>query len=191
MAGKPLEEPSVIRFDAEVMEIGDRRIAKLPAEASAQLPSRGQVAVEGSIGGLRFDAVVEPDGLRGHWLDVDRLVAGTAGADGPPAGTSALEDTFTIELTPAATWPEPEIPADLRDALATAPASSATWADITAMARWEWVRWVTSTRNPATRARRVEVALSKLDRGSRRPCCFDLSSCTDPDLARSGKLVHP
>jgi hypothetical protein len=184
MAARPIADPSVIRFEAEVLHLGDRRIAKLPAEVSAQLPSRGQVAVEGRIGDRRFDAVVEPDGLRGHWLDVDRLLASTAVPD-------SAGESFTIELAPSAAWPEPEVPADLRDALATAPTSSATWADITPMARWEWVRWIAATRNPATRARRVEVALSKLDRGSRRPCCFDLSSCTDPVLSRSGKLVHP
>ncbi len=42
-----------------------------------------------------------------------------------------------------------------------------------------------------TRQRRVEVSVSKMDRGKRRPCCFDLSSCTDPDLASSGKLREP
>ena len=56
------------------------------------------------------------------------------------------------------------------------------------MARWEWVRWVGATRNPDTRARRVEVSIDKLRGGKRRPCCFDLSSCTDPELARSGRL---
>ena len=58
------------------------------------------------------------------------------------------------------------------------------------MARWEWVRWVSATGNPATRQRRVEVSVSKLTSGKRRPCCFDLSSCTDPDLSRNGKLVE-
>jgi hypothetical protein len=59
------------------------------------------------------------------------------------------------------------------------------------MARWEWVRWVRATANPATRQRRVEVSISKMDGGKRRPCCFDLAACTDPDLAKSGKLREP
>ena len=33
--------------------------------------------------------------------------------------------------------------------------------------------------------------IDKLRGGKRRPCCFDLSSCTDPELARSGKLIAP
>ncbi len=57
--------------------------------------------------------------------------------------------------------------------------------------RGHWVRWIRATRNLATRQERVEVSLSKMDHGKRRPCCFDLSSCTDPDLARSGKLREP
>jgi hypothetical protein len=31
--------------------------------------------------------------------------------------------------------------------------------------------------------------MSKFGKGMRRPCCFDLSSCTDPDLAKNGKLL--
>ena len=57
------------------------------------------------------------------------------------------------------------------------------------MARWEWVRWINSTRVVKTRERRIEVGLSKLEDGKRRPCCFDLSSCTDPELSKSGKLA--
>ncbi|HIX00397.1 MAG TPA: hypothetical protein H9871_09655 [Candidatus Nesterenkonia stercoripullorum] len=46
-----------------------------------------------------------------------------------------------------------------------------------------------ATKNPDTRQRRVEVAISKLHDGKRRPCCFDLSSCADPDVAKSGELA--
>ncbi|AQP44660.1 YdeI/OmpD-associated family protein [Tessaracoccus flavus] len=84
------------------------------------------------------------------------------------------------------------MPEDLSDALAEAPLEiREMWADLTPMARWEWVRWVQVTRNPETRRRRVLASISKMNSGKRRPCCFDLSSCTDPDLARSGKLREP
>jgi hypothetical protein len=63
------------------------------------------------------------------------------------------------------------------------------WKAITPMARWEWVRWVNATNNPDTRKRRIEVTISKMTSGKRRPCCFDLASCTDPELSKSGKLV--
>ena len=100
-------------------------------------------------------------------------------------------DTAELTLVVAPDWPEPDAPEDLANALAGAPARIRDWADITPMAGWEWVRWVRATTNPATRRRRVEVSISKMDHGKRRPCCFDLSSCTDPDLAKSGKLRDP
>lgn len=82
------------------------------------------------------------------------------------------------------------MPPDLQSALADAPGElRATWEAITPMARWEWVRWVNATRNPQTRKRRIEVSISKLSSGKRRPCCFNLAACTDPELSRSGKLV--
>ena len=65
------------------------------------------------------------------------------------------------------------------------------WEDITPMARWEWVRWVNATKNPDTRQRRVEVSISKMQSGKRRPCCFNLSACTDPDLSKNGRLREP
>jgi hypothetical protein len=40
----------------------------LPKRASAKLPSRGQVSVEGTINGAAFAATLEPDGKGGHWL---------------------------------------------------------------------------------------------------------------------------
>ena len=183
MATTARDAPPVIRFDAEVVTLEGRRIALVPADASARLPSRGQVAVTGTLDGHPLTDVVEPDGRRGHWLALDRRHP-------TPTDPAADAPVVSVELTPAATWPEPEVPADLSAALDGAPASADTWRDITPMARWEWVRWITSTRSPATRDRRIEVGLSKLERGSRRPCCFDLSSCTDPTLARSGKLLQ-
>ena len=94
-----------------------------------------------------------------------------------------------MELTPTKAWPEPSVPDDLRAALDDATDLAETWDDITPMARWEWVRWVGATKNPQTRERRVEVSIDKLRNGKRRPCCFDLSSCTDPELSKSGKLI--
>ena len=149
----------------------------LPEDASAGLPSRGQVAVEGAINGHLFQTVLEPDGKRGHWLKLDKRLQDAARSPGRQDGVARVE--------PTRRWPEPDIPQDFRAALADAPDISELWRDITSMARWEWVRWINATKNPGTRARRVEVAISKLRSGKRRPCCFDLSACTDPDLSNT------
>jgi len=175
-------DTATLAFSAELIEVHSVALLRLPPEASRLLPSRGQVAVTGSLGGVAFATVVEPDGVRGHWIRVTPRLQRTA--------RLALGDVVDVTLEVAPEWPEPEVPDDLAGALAAAPEEiREIWADITSMARWEWVRWVNATANPDTRARRVEVSISKMEHGKRRPCCFDLSSCTEPAVARSGKLI--
>ncbi|MCF8587654.1 YdeI/OmpD-associated family protein [Gordonia liuliyuniae] len=169
-----------ITFDAQIDEVNGQTIVRLPAEASAALPSRGQVAVTGSIDGHDYATVVEPDGNRGHWIRLDEPLASALGAAGTVVATT---------IVPAEQWPEPVVPDDFRSALDDAADIAQLWREITPMARWEWVRWVQATKNPTTRARRVDVGVSKLRDGKRRPCCFDLSSCTDPNVAKSGVLI--
>jgi len=174
-------DPAPISFSADLSTIDDTTLVRLPKQASERLPSRGQVAVRTSLGAHDFETVVEPDGRGGHWIRVDDALK--RAADVGPGDTAEL----TLEVS--RDWPEPDVPDDLAAALAEAPAKiRAVWEDITPMARWEWVRWVQATSNPETRQRRVEVSISKMDNGKRRPCCFDLSSCTDPNLSKSGKL---
>lgn len=171
-----------ITLAGQVRQIGDRLIVPLPLETSQQLPSRGQVAVDAELGGHTFRTVLEPDGRKGHWIAVDDALRAAL----------SLEDGVAVtgHLTPTKAWPEPDLPEDFTAALEAAPDIADTWADITPMARWEWVRWVGATRNPQTRERRIEVSVSKLRDGKRRPCCFDLSSCTDTELSKSGKLLE-
>lgn len=171
-----------IRFDATLHTTSGRLILRLPDVASKKLPSRGQVAVHGAINGSTFQTVLEPDGDFGHWMTVDGSLQ-----DAARVGTG---DTVTVEVEPTKEWPEPGVPPDLDKALSDAPQSIRDlWQAITPMARWEWVRWVNATRNPSTRKRRVEVSISKLSSGKRRPCCFNLAACTDPELSKNGKLV--
>ena len=81
MAGKPeTSELALISFTAEVSAIDDIPLVRLPDDASARLPSRGQVAVHASIGGHDFDTVVEPDGHRGHWIRIDDSLGRAAGS---------------------------------------------------------------------------------------------------------------
>lgn len=176
-------DATAIRCAARAVWLNGQPILRLPAAASAALPSRGQVAVTGTINGQLFQTVVEPDGRRGHWIKLDERL--------PTTHELVAGQDVTLSLTPAKDWPEPKVPDDLRSAVDAAPDIADLWKSVTPMARWEWVRWIRSTKNPATRARRVEVCISKMGSGKRRPCCFDLSACTDPDLAKSGKLIDP
>ena len=175
---------AAIRFDATLSTIDESTVLRLPETASKDLPSRGQVAVHGTINGVEFQTVLEPDGDSGHWMRVDDALRHAAGISaGDPA-------TLDIEVTKD--WPEPSVPQDLATALLAAPQDIQNlWNEITPMARWEWVRWVNATKNPDTRKRRVDVSISKMESGKRRPCCFNLSSCTDPDLSKNGRLFDP
>src|ERR1700750_238377 len=65
----------------------------LPKNASAKLPSRGVTAIDGTINGFAFQATLEPDGQKSHWLKVNRKLSKSAGAD---AG-----DIVTLEIAPA------------------------------------------------------------------------------------------
>lgn len=164
-----------IRFTAPAETAAGRRIIRFPEDASAQLSSRGQVAADITVNGQTTRRVIEPDGRKGHWLPVDNDV---------------LPDVpVHITVNPTKDWPEPVVPEDMREAFDGAPDIAGQWNDITPMARWEWVRWVGATKNDGTRKRRIDVTVDKLRNGSRRPCCFDLSSCTDPQVAKSGKLA--
>lgn len=148
----------------------------LPAAASAKLPTRSMTPVEGTINGAPFRATLEPDGQASHWLKVDRKLAEAAGA--------AVGEIVTLEIAPAAEQPEPAIPAELQEALAAAaPKARAVWADITPVARRDWVHWITSAKQAETRTRRVKSACDMLASGKRRACCFDRSGIYSKSLS--------
>ncbi len=175
---------STIRCAATLYSIDKWTVLRLPKMASRKLPSRGQVAVRGTINGYEFQTVLEPDGFGGHWMTVDGKLQRSARVS---AG-----HTVELDIEPREDWPDPTVPQDMKAALTAAPLKiQDLWNDITPMARWEWVRWVSATRNPDTRKRRVEVSISKMTSGKRRPCCFNLAACTDPDLSTSGRLREP
>ncbi len=172
-----------ISFETTPVKIGDWTILRLPASASAKLPSRGMTLVEGTINGFRSQIVLEPDGQGSHWFRVDAGLREAAGID---AGA-----TVTMAVEPSKEWPEPKVPADLKKALASDPQANALWVKITPMARWDWLRWIRATNNQETRSRRIEVALSKLKAGERRPCCFNRNLCTEPEVSKNGVLIEP
>ena len=164
---------STIRFKAKLLRSAEAvkgsswSFLVLPGNASAKLPTRGQTTVEGTINGYPFRATLEPDGQQGHWLKVNKKVREAAGAE---AG-----DVVSLEIMPVEKEPEPQVPADLRKALAAVPKARALWSDITPVARRDWIHWITSAKRPQTRARRVENACEMLAAGKRRVCCFDRS----------------
>lgn len=139
----------------------------LPREISDTLPRRGRTSIDGTINGTPFRAMLEPDGNLGHWLRIDPTLMADAGAD--------FGDVAVFEVAPVDEEPEPEVPDDLRDALAASPEARAIWDDTTTLARVDWIHWIVSAKQAATRRKRVDEACDKLRSGQRRVCCFDPS----------------
>lgn len=148
----------------------------LPKRASARLPTRTMTTVEGTFNGTPFQATLEPDGQKSHWLRVEKKLRDAAGVD--------VGDDVTLEIAPVAEEPEPTVPADLRRALKAAPEKTRqVWADITPVARRDWIHWITSGKKQETRQRRIVTACDMLASGKRRACCFDRSGVYSKGLS--------
>lgn len=159
-----------IRFEAQLHSPaagGDWLFLRLPQDASDRLSARSQVSVDASINGFQFVATLEPDGEGGHWLKL--LPKWIAGA------SVRVRDVVEVVMSQTAVEPEPEVPEDLRDALAIAPAASETWNSTTAIARRDWIQWMTSGKKAETRQIRLTNMIDMLSKGKRRVCCFDRS----------------
>ena len=174
---------SRITYQAKVTAIGSQAILRVPKAASRKLPSRGLTIVEGTLNGRAFQTPLEPDGKGSHWFKISNTLLEAAGAD--------VGDSVSLAIELLERWPEPKVPADLNKALAADSRARDLWMDITPLARWDWIRWIGSTKNPDTRAIRIEKTLSKLRAGKRAACCFNRSECTDPSVSHRGVLLEP
>ena len=175
-----------ILFKTKLKVIGSYIIIHLAVDARAQLPSRGMTMVEGTFNGIPFKTVLEPDGKYGaginpsHWFAPDAQLL--AEAEVSPG------DMVTVSIAPTKEWIEPEVPDDVKKALESSPKADALWKDITPMARWDWVRWIRAVKTPETRKKHIKVALDKLNKGMRRPCCFNRNLCSDPNVSHNWVL---
>ena len=163
---------TAIRFSAVLRRPADPKAATwtflvLPNTASAKLPARSMTTVEGTFAGQPFQATLEPDGEGSHWLKVEKALREAAGV--------AAGDKVELVIAPVKDEPEPTVPADIRKALAAAPEANAVWANLTPVARRDWIHWMTSGKKAETRVKRVASACDMLASGKRRACCFDRS----------------
>ena len=180
---------SAINFSTQLLNINSWTILHLPIDASAQLPSRGMIMVKGTMNGVPFKTLLEPDGVYGpglkpsHWFRPDEQLLKEAHA--------TVGDMVEISLEPTKEWIEPEVPEDLKKALASSPKAHELWEDITPMARWDWIRWVRAVKTEDTRKKHLDVMLDKLNKGMKRPCCFNRNMCSEPHVSKNWALLMP
>lgn len=149
---------------------------RLPQDASDQLTTRAMVSVEGAFQGVPFAATLEPDGEGGHWLRVKPELIERANV--------SIGETVVLKISPAKVEPEPEVPDDFQAALTQSSVTAQeTWMAITPMARRDWIFWIVSGKKAETRVKRISVAIDKLSKGNRRPCCFDRTGMYDKSLS--------
>lgn len=65
-----------------------------------------------------------------------------------------------------------KLPADFKVEITSSSKALKVWQNITPLARNEWICWVTSGKLAETRIIRIKKAISKLNGGMRRPCCW-------------------
>lgn len=168
-----------MKFMAIIESTNDVNLICIPESIDALLPSRGIVEVTGTIDEKPFNVVLEPDGMGCHFILLNQKLYEAIHGD--------VGKTVHVELVPIKIQSEVRVPDDLMEALVKS-ACDILWNSLTVQARWEWVRWIRSTAVIETRNKRIDTAISMLRSGKKRPCCFDHSRCTLPEISKSGVL---
>lgn len=141
---------SLVAHAQEILSSSQRGTHRLPIEAPGR---RKQFRLRNPLG--RLHRLAAPATRRAELLSLVAAVIASI----------ALEESGTAMS---------KEPTDLRKALAAAPAVQAIWNGLTPIARRDFISWIQAPKQPATRARRVQIACDKLLKGQRRPCCYSI-----------------
>ena len=155
--------PEVLRFEAPIAarSAGSGATIPLPPRIARKLTD--METIEGTVNDHPFRAALDRVAAGGRELRLNAaMLRGSA---------ARIGDTVTLAIL----GPEPTlvVAPDLRDAMAKSGEARALWADMTDIARRDYVRWIDGTKNAMTRARRIERTVEQLAEGKRRPCCFN------------------
>jgi hypothetical protein len=120
-------------------------------------------SVEGTINDHPFRATLDRKEAGGRELRVNAaMLRGSAARVGDTVRLAILGPEGTLV-----------VPNDLRVAMAGSGEATALWAEMSDVARRDYVRWIEGTKVASTRARRVQRTVEQLAEGKRRPCCFN------------------
>ncbi len=64
------------------------------------------------------------------------------------------------------------IPQDFQKALNNNSSAKGKWQGLTPISQRDFIRWITSAKQLKTREGRINKAISKLNAGQKRPCCY-------------------
>ena len=120
--------------------------------------------VEGTINGFPFQVALETGGHGSYCIKVSKAMHDGAGAD--------VGETVTVEILRVGEGLESRVPVELSRAIKAFPKAQAMWADITPIARRDWILWISTAKQPETRKRRIGNTCDMLASGKRRVCCF-------------------
>ena len=133
----------------------------MPKSASAQLPARGRVPVEGTINSFEFRSSAFPDGDGSHNIQVNGAMR-----DGAKV---SVGDTSVFSISLSADAVKVTVPADPSAALKKSAKAGALWDAITPKARAEWVTWIAWAKKEETRNARTGKTIERLNKGEKRP----------------------
>ena len=163
------------KFSSKIIDINGWKIVLIPMYISKMIPSRGMVMVDAQIDDQQLTLALEPDGKGSHFFRVDGL------------SNLQVNDMISMSISPTDSWTEPEILEDLEIELIKKDLIES-WELLTTKARWQWIRWIRSTKNPDTRHKRILKASSMLEAGKKRPCCFNQNMCTITQVSKNGVI---
>jgi hypothetical protein len=83
-----------IRFEAKMHKVGPGMILRLPEDASAKLPSRGQVAVKGVMNRHDFQTVLEPSCSMHRPRPIEKRQANGTGVKNVSSASSRAAEKF-------------------------------------------------------------------------------------------------
>jgi hypothetical protein len=169
------------RCKVRISNINGLAVVLIPGEISKELNSRGMVMVTGNINGSPFTCPLEPDGKSGHWLNLEDVSV--------QPNPLVIGEKADLVFTQVKVWPEPVLPADFAAMLQQSDSLQHKWMQVTPRAKWEWLRWIRSTANAVTRQKRINTAIDKLQKNIKRPCCFNSTMCTIPQVSSKGILL--
>lgn len=163
MEGGYYSSMPVIKFRSKVEAVdakGSWAMVRFPMSVSQKLGARGRISVRGKVNGFEIRTSAMPTGDGTHHIMFNKAMRSGAKAD--------LGDTVMVEIEPDSAPRKVVIPAEVKKAIEASAAAKKTWSVITPRAREEWVEWIASAKQEATRARRVNQMVQRLASGERR-----------------------